>query len=512
MRASRRMPCLCLAAVVTAAPGCGGGGEPDEDPVLAGAGDDDAAPDDDTTGPPDDDAADDDGPVSALSATPSPLLLGVGDVRGLALTADGAPVDPAQATWTSDDPDVATVDAGAVRGVALGATTLHASYGGATAEIPAEVARLEARGIWVTRWTVAGTGGASGVGALIDAIADAGFNQVFFQVRGTFDALYGSSLEPWSSTLDGLGVDPGWDPLAAAVERAHARGIELHAYINSFPFWSGTSPPAHTTPEHRYNVNPEWLVADEDGEPMALNSSYVFASPGNPAVRDWVASVAEDIAIAYDVDGVHLDYIRYPGTQYSHDAASEAAFDDARASDPSLTWTQFQRDNVTATVGAVSERVWAIRPSLKVTCSVWGVYHNAWGWSSVSQGLDDYAQDSGAFLEDGVADAIVPMMYWPLTDPEGQRLDWKTLAVDHQSRAAAAGRQVYGGYCVASDTCPDNDIGEIVAEIEVGREIGLAGTSAFDYSLLAGNGWLDDLGAGPFAEPARVPPMPWKGE
>ncbi len=505
-----RTPLLLSCALLSSLFACGvpdaGGGD---DPIHGSPGDDDQG-DDDATPSPDDDTtppSDDDQSPPVLLASPSPLLLGEGEVRTLAFTADGASLDPTTASLSSADAGVASVDEeGNVTGIGKGLTSLTVSYQGAQVEVPVEVALLEARGVWVTRWTIASLS-ESGVRSLIDDLADAGFNQVFFQIRGNFDALYESALEPWSSVLDGLGVDPGWDPLAVGVDQAHARGIELHAYLNTFPFWTGSSPPGASSPVHPYNAHPDWLVADEDGDPMALNSSYVFASPGNPAVRAWVAGVAEDIASRYEVDGIHLDYIRYPEEAYSHDDASLEAYQDAQVTDPGLSWVQFQRDNITGTVGEVSNRVWGVDPSMKVTCAVWGIYHNSFGWSGISQGLDDYYQDSGAFLSQGVADAILPMIYWPLTSPSGEYLDWKTLAQDHQGRAEAAGRHQYAGISGDYDSFQ-----EIADEIQVAREIGAAGTVIFDYSYLEDRGFLDDLASGPFAEEARVPPMPWKGE
>ena len=207
----------------------------------------------------------------------------------------------------------------------------------------------ELRGLWVTRW---GYSGEQDVRDTIAAAAAANFNAVFLQVRGTFDAFYSSPVEPWSSLMTGtLGQDPGWDALAVGVDEAHLRGLELHAYLNVFPFWRGLDEPTASDPEHARRAHPEWVVADRDGTPMALNDSYIFASPGNSEVRAHVAAVAADIDAHYDVDGIHLDYIRYPGSGYSHDAASVAAWDG------STSWEDFQREQVNLTVQGVSEAV-----------------------------------------------------------------------------------------------------------------------------------------------------------
>src|SRR6185503_13559863 len=101
--------------------------------------------------------------------------------------------------------------------------------------------------------------------------------------RGTADAYYTSSREPWAERLSGtLGADPGWDPLAEAIARAHARGIQVHAWINTFPAWSGLTAPAESAIRHPLLAHPEWLCADRDGTPMPpVASEYQFFSPGN---------------------------------------------------------------------------------------------------------------------------------------------------------------------------------------------------------------------------------------
>jgi uncharacterized lipoprotein YddW (UPF0748 family) len=349
----------------------------------------------------------------------------------------------------------------------------------------------EMRGIWITRWTYVS---ASDVEAMMADVAAAGFNSVFFQVRGSFDAFYRSDLEPWSPLLTGtVGEDPGWDPLAVAVEAGHAQGLDVHAYINVFPFWRGSAPPAESDPRHAYLDHPAWLVADSSGVPMALNSSYVFASPGNPDVQAHIAAVAADISGAYDVDGVHLDYIRYPGAGYSHDAVSDARF--ASAGD-GLTWAEWQREQVLSTVAGVSDAV-----EVPVTAAVWGVYENRWGWSGVSQGNLDYYQDSRAFLSEGLLDATIPMIYWPVAEAPGDRLDFRTLVADHVS--GAAGRHVYagfGGESVTTDQALDC--------VRAAREEGAWGVVLFDYSLFAADlhRFRDEV----FQDDAAPPRMSWR--
>ncbi len=352
---------------------------------------------------------------------------------------------------------------------------------------------VEARGIWVTRWDYSC---AADILTIMDRAAFSGLNQIYFQVRGTADAYYDSSIEPWAAGLGELGVDPGWDPLAVAVTEAHARGLELHTWLNTFPMWTGTSPPPSSTPEHIYNAHPEWICADSSGVPMPLNGSYVFGSPGNPDLQDHIAAVVADIAAHYDVDGIHMDYIRYPGTDYCHDAASEARFAAASAADPGLTRADWQRDQIRATLVKIRAAMDAVDPSITLSTAVWGIYRNTWGWSSVSQGYVDYYQDPRDWT--GIVDAVVPMIYWSIAEPYASRLDFRALLDDHV--AGNAPTPVYAG--IEGNYA---SFDEIASQIAYSRDHGARGYVIFAFSYIVDNDTFDDLLAGPNADFALAP-------
>ena len=372
-----------------------------------------------------------------------------------------------------------------------GGTTTGSDGDGGTQDTAGPTGPVELRGIWVTRWSWST---AADIDSIMDQVAAGGFNAVFFQIRGNFDAYYDSPYEPWASRLAGtLGQDPGWDPLASAVESAHAHGLQLHAYMNAFPFWSGTSAPASVGVAHPYELHPDWTVADTSGEGMALNSSYIFAAPGAPEVQAHIAKVAGDIADRYAVDGIHLDYVRFPGSQYSHDAASVAAY---AASGGGLSWEDWERQQVIAAVQAVRARI-----DLPLTAAVWGIYENSYGWSGVSQGNIDYYQDSWAFLEEGATDANIPMIYWPVTPTEGDRLDFRTLVRDHV--AHSYGRHLYAGMGAEGVSYE-----ELVDCVKAAREEGAQGVVVFDWSLFSSR--MADFKIDVFAEPAAIPTMDWR--
>ncbi len=197
---------------------------------------------------------------------------------------------------------------------------------------------VETRALWVNRWEFSTP---DDIRRLADKAAAANFNALFFQVRGNADACYRSDLEPWMARLSGgvLGDDPGWDPLAVAVEEAHARGLELHAWVNVYPAWLGETPPPPAEPEpmfDRFNRlhGDQWLVWDRQQQPMQLNSNYLWSNPGHLAVQDHIAAVGYDIVSRYYVDGLHLDYVRYPGWEYSRDPLTLEAVAQAQALEP----------------------------------------------------------------------------------------------------------------------------------------------------------------------------------
>ena len=347
----------------------------------------------------------------------------------------------------------------------------------------------EFRGVWITRWT---WNSEAELRRTIEEVADAGFNAVFFQVRGEFDAFYPSEIEPWGRRLTGeLGKDPGWDPLGVAVDEGHEHGLQVHAYLNVFPLWkTGQALPDEGSPNHALRAHPEWEIEGPNGQHLlSAEQPYHFASPGNPEVRFRIAQVAADIDFRYEVDGIHLDYIRYPHKEASRDPVSMARYD------VSKSWADWQRDQILATVAGVSAMV-----EVPVTAAVWGVNENRWGWPGVSQGKHDFYQDSHALLSRGVLDAIAPMIYWPNQKTRGARLDFSTLVADHV--AHRAGRHVYAGISA------ELTYAELIECIESARREGAQGIVVFDYSLVRAH--LPALKRDVFQHPARIPTMPWR--
>ncbi len=383
---------------------------------------------------------------------------------------------------------------------------------------PAEGPRLaatpawaEARALWVSRFEYDSP---TKIATIMQKAADANFNVVYFQVRGAGDAFYKSSLEPCSVGLCGhLGGTPSWDPLAVAIQEAHSRGLQLHAWLNAFAGWGAGSTTScgylqesdAGNPRHMLLAHPEWKVVDNAGvtHPCPNPEEYVYVSPGYAGARTHLARVAADIARRYDVDGVQLDRIRLPGTKWSHDKASLAAFGKDPAAYPA-EWANFRRSLIDLAVKEVYDSVGAVKPKLPISGAIWQIYTDQWGWNS-SQGYTQYYQDPYAWATGGYFDVGVPMTYYTIDAAYCDHADWACLLDDHLQRLQAnGGRHAYIGIGAK------NGAAEVEKQIKLARQQGAKGVSIYSYGTVESGGIWSVLKGGVFAQKASVPPQHWK--
>jgi uncharacterized lipoprotein YddW (UPF0748 family) len=351
----------------------------------------------------------------------------------------------------------------------------------------------ETRALWVSRFEYATE---QDVRTAMRRAADAGFNVVYFQVRGRADAFYRSSLEPWAANLTGtLGKDPGWDPLGVAVEEGKKRGLSVHAWVNAFTGWAGTTPPPVSVPLHAFLEHPEWAMVRSDGTVMPYASDSRWMTPGHPGVRTRLARVAADIVRKYEVGGIHLDFIRYPGTDYSYDAPSLAVWDSAKATEPGLGFDEMRRRLVTRAVTETRDSIRAVSTRAQLSAAVWGIYQNSRGWSNVSTGYASIFQDARAWDQQGIVDVLAPMVYWTIASNYGDRLDYAWLADDH---AAAVKTTLLVGMYV-----PGMDGTALARHVERARMAGAEGSAVFSYTALNDASLWTPLKSWAFHWPAR---------
>ncbi|MFI6807325.1 glycoside hydrolase family 10 protein [Streptomyces luteogriseus] len=241
----------------------------------------------------------------------------------------------------------------------------------------------------------------------LDTAAENRLNTVFFQVRPTADAMWPSPYEPWSQYLTGTqGKDPGWDPLGTAVEEAHARGLQLHAWFNPYRV-AVHADPSRLAASHPARKNPHWVVT---------YGGKLFYNPGLPEVRAFVEDAMLDAVAKYPVDGVHFDDYFYPYPVAGQRFDDDAAYDEHGGGFPDRA--AWRRDNIDRLVRETADRVKEVRPSARFGISPFGVWRNAGTdplGSDTKAGVetyDDLHADTRKWVREGWIDYIVPQLYW----------------------------------------------------------------------------------------------------
>lgn len=382
-------------------------------------------------------------------------------------------------------------------------------------------AMVEFRGIWITRFDWTSDPTPQKIEEIVQNVASAGFNVLLFQVRGEADAFYNSNLEPWSRRLTGtLGQNPGWDPLAHLIQTAHTHGLKVHAYINVYPVWTGCAPPpSNTSPQHFYytllNAHGQ-TDGKNNGLQWATNGevdcgSYQRATPASIVGDDHYLAVAHDLLSRYALDGLHLDHIRYSGTNSSCDPVSQQFYGaPCFGFNGQMAYDNWQRRQVNGTVSKFYQQVQTYERGVWLSTAVWPIHTEKpeWGWGNFAkQGYFDYYQDSKTWAQDGYVDAIMPMIYpggathCP-DDSFWSQDKWETLVRDFV--AESGDRMIFPG--IGTSYCTFD---EIAMRITLAREIGTGGHTLFSYSGLYHNNYFEALANGPYAQPATPPTVTW---
>jgi uncharacterized lipoprotein YddW (UPF0748 family) len=337
-------------------------------------------------------------------------------------------------------------------------------------------------------------------------------NAVIVQVRAAGDAIYPSSLEPWSRVLTGTqGSDPGWDPLDRWITEAHARGLEFHAWFN--PFRAGNvSDTSRLAPNHLARARPD-LARIAQGQ--------LWFDPGEPEVQQRTMDVITDVLSRYDVDAVHLDDYFYPypltGAPRPVQFPDDASWAKYRAAGgPDMPRADWRRQNINSFVQRLYGEVHRLKPMVRVGISPFGIWRP--GSPAGITGLDAYADifaDSRKWLENGWMDYFAPQLYWSMAS-SGQSFSllfgwW--ISINSQQRHVWPG---LAAYRVADGSSSAYTANEIVAQIAHVRTKagapagGASGTLLYNTTVLRQNrGGLSDALGSSFQSVALVPSFPW---
>lgn len=327
---------------------------------------------------------------------------------------------------------------------------------------------------------------------MLDKLKKAHFNTILFQTRTRGDVLYRSDIEPMNAVLTGKNNgDPGYDPLAFAIEECHKRGLECHAWIVALPLGNR---------KHIASLGKQ-SVTKKYPDICLTYRKHMYLNAGHPQTKEYLMSIVNEIIQQYDVDGVHFDYLRYPdNARRFPDTYDFRRWGKGRSID------QWRRDNLTEILRYIYKKVKTIKPWVKVSTSPVGKYRDTSRYSS--RGWNAYNavyQDVQGWLGEGIQDQIYPMMYFRGNSFYPFALDWQ-----EQSN----GRHIIPGLGIYFLHPSEGNwqIDEIERQINFIRAEGMAGEAHYRAAFLLEqdsqdlyNILKDDY----YKYPALQPPMPW---
>lgn len=336
----------------------------------------------------------------------------------------------------------------------------------------------ELRGLWVVRTALVSP---QAVDRVVDEAAEAGFSALFVQVRGRGDAFYRSSLVSRSTLLERQPRE--FDPFARLLARARSRGLEVHAWVNVLlaGHFGQPFPRGHVLLKH-----PEWAMVPRSAATAALVATGprrlglimeagrregdvegYYLSPSIPAVGDHLERVVRELVQAYPMDGLHLDFVRYPGPTFDYSRAALDGFSRAGGGSDLLggptrkpaSWDAYRRQVLTALVTRLGDAARAERPGLVVSAAV---------SPDEAQAVNNKFQDWPSWLASGVLSALCPMTYTPDSSLFLQQLE--------QARQLARGHAVWAGIGAYR-----LDLAGIAEKVAVAREAGASGVVLFSH-------------------------------
>jgi uncharacterized lipoprotein YddW (UPF0748 family) len=367
--------------------------------------------------------------------------------------------------------------------------------------LSAAAAPPEVRALWVVRTTLSSR---AAVETMVETARASGFNTLIVQVRGRGDSYFAGGPEPRPASLAG---QPSFDPLAAVIGQGHAAGLKVHAWVNLNLVAGVTELPAPR--DHIVYRRPEWLMvpralaADlsvvDPRSPQYLGrlARYVrsrpneleglYVSPISTAARDYTTDIVRDIAERYDIDGVHLDYARYPSEDFDYGrdtlalfrqdviaeltTADRQKYDQRLAAEPLIytlafpeRWRRFRTAALTALIAQVQDAVKRARPGAMLSAAVLPDAHDA---------SERHLQDWQAWAARDLVDVFCPMAY---------TTDHATFVSQVAAARVAAGSHPLwagiGAYRLSSS--------QIAANVQAARRLGVDGTILFSYDSLTG--------------------------
>jgi uncharacterized lipoprotein YddW (UPF0748 family) len=361
-------------------------------------------------------------------------------------------------------------------------------------------AKPEFRAIQVHTW-IPGMLSAKEIDDTVKWAKDANINVVIWQARRVADAVYNSAYEPRASGIEG---PKDFDPLAYGIKKCHENGMQAYAWFNVYRVWGGGKP---SNPNHLVNKHPEWLNKNFDGK--TSSDDGVFVDPGVPEARAYTVKVLGDMLSKYDVDGIMLDFVRYPNRDWGYSDIAVERFNKQYGKtgkpDPKdLTWGRWRREQVTQMVRDIYAEINRQKPWVPLSAATipWGGCPDSW---NKTDAFGWVFQDWRAWMEEGILDINMPMNYKDpaKTRDEGWYVDW----------LEGMKKWSYNRYAISIAMVMKNNADGAVEQIRLARDHGLPGGGGFAFSQTSiKNDLAKALRAKVYQEPAPVPELPWKAK
>ena len=308
---------------------------------------------------------------------------------------------------------------------------------------------------------------------MLDQLKLAGINTVLLQTRVRASTIYPSAIEPWDMCLTGRhGQSPGYDPLKFAIDECHRRGMELHAWVVTLPIGKLT--------EQRFK---DFARKNPTLTKRIGDSGYM--DPEDSRTGDYLAKICTEITRNYDVDGIHLDYIRYPETWKLKVSRQQG------------------RQYITDIVRKIHHAVKSLKPWVKLSCSPIGKHddllrYRAGGWNAYTA----VCQDAQGWMRQGLMDQLYPMQYFRDNNYYPFAIDWQEQSF---GRTISSGLGIY----FLSPSEGKWQLDDVTRQLNTCRQIGIGHCFFRTKFLLDNHKGIYDYVRRFNAVPALVPPMSW---
>ena len=340
-------------------------------------------------------------------------------------------------------------------------------------------AQSELRAYWVDAFGE-GIFNEAEITKLVAATKAANFNALVVQVGRRGDCFCNKASMPRSQALAPLDPAQPYDPLGSLIAKAHAEGIQVHAWIITTAIWNSATPPSSS--DHVFNLHGpsktgtnDWIMRRYDGANRA-GADYLL-DPGHPDAADYIVRMYTSVAANYDIDGLNFDRVRYPDqnlttfpgvSQWGYNPVAVARFQQltGRVDVPTpddAQWMSWRRDQVTGIVRKVYAETYAIKPHLAISADTitygYGPVSVPGGWEG-TRTYREVLQDWRGWMEEGILDVNIPMNYKrehfttePGNNQQRMYLEWNEFARDHQyARQVAIGSAIYLNFVTGSVT------------------------------------------------------------